>query len=201
MALESHRRVLDSTLFLLLINYLPTHVNCNVILFADDCLLYRDVNNQSDSELLQKDLTNLENREKTWQMKFNPEKCYVIHVTKKKIPLKFDYLLHNHILQPVDNSKYLGVTISNDLDWGPHINNITTKVNKILSFLRINMKNCTQLKTLRTHHLFVRLSNTLHQFGIHLNNSKYHQVEQMQRKAARYVFNDYRDRSPGTVTN
>jgi hypothetical protein len=27
------------------------------------------------------------------------------------------------------------------------------------------------------------------------------QVEQIQRKAARYVFNDYRDRSPGAVTN
>ena len=101
------------------------------------------MNNQSDSELLQKDLTNLENWEKTWQMKFNPEKCYVIHVTKKKIPFKLNYKLHNHILQPVDNSKYVGATISNDLDWGPHINNITTKDNKTLGFLRRNMKNCT----------------------------------------------------------
>ena len=94
-------------------------------------------------------VTNLENWEMTWQMKFNPEKCYVIHVTKKKIPLKFDYLLHSHILQPVDNSKYLGVTISNDRDWGPHINDITTKANKTLGFLRRNMKNCTRkVKTL-----------------------------------------------------
>jgi hypothetical protein len=116
--------VLGPTLFLLFINDSPEHVNCNVRVFADDCLLYRNLNNQSDSELLQKDLTNLENWEKTWQMKFNPEKCYVIHVTKKKIPLKFDYLLHSHILQPVKNGKYLGVTISNGLDWGPHINNI-----------------------------------------------------------------------------
>ena len=73
-------------------------------------------------------------------MKFNPEKCYVIHATKKKIPLKLNYKLHNHTLQPVDNSKYLGVTISNDLD----INNITTKANKTLGFLRRNMKNCTR---------------------------------------------------------
>jgi hypothetical protein len=40
-------------------------------------------------------------------MNFNPEKCYVIHVTKKKIPFKLNYKLHNHILQPVDNSKYV----------------------------------------------------------------------------------------------
>ena len=66
----------------------PEHVNCNVRLFADDCLLFRNVNNQSDSELLQNGLTNLENWEKTWQMQFKPEKClYVIHISKKKNPL------------------------------------------------------------------------------------------------------------------
>ena len=36
------------------------------------------MNNQSDSELLQRGLIKLGNREKTWQMKFNPVKCYVI---------------------------------------------------------------------------------------------------------------------------
>ena len=65
----------------------PKHVNCIVRLFADDCLLLRNVNNQSDSQLLQNGLTNLENWEKTWQMQFNPEKCYVIHISKKKNPL------------------------------------------------------------------------------------------------------------------
>ena len=130
-------------------------------------------------------------------MKFNPEKCYVIHVTKKKIPFKFNYKLHNHILQPVDNSKHLGLTISNDLDWGPHINNITTKANTTLGFLRRYMKNgtCTYTSPLRP---VVDYSSPV------WNPSKKQQisqVEQIQRKAARYVFNDYRDRSPGAVTN
>jgi hypothetical protein len=134
----------------------------------------------------------------TWQMKFNPEKCYVIHVTKKKIPLKFDYLLHSHILQPVDNSKYLDVTISNDLDWGPHINDITTKANKTLGFLRRNMKNCTRKVKTLTYTSLVR--PVVEYSSLVWNPSKNQQiseVEQIQRKAARYVFNDYRDRSPG----
>jgi len=33
------------------------YVNCSVRLFADDCLLYRRVNNKSDSDLLQKDIS------------------------------------------------------------------------------------------------------------------------------------------------
>ena len=58
------------------------------------------------------------------------------------------------------------------------------------------------LKTLCTHHLFVQLSNTLHQYGIHPKKTQQiSQVEQIQRKATRYVFNDYHDRSSGAVTN
>jgi hypothetical protein len=143
-------------------------------------------------------VTNLENWEMTWQMKFNPEKCYVIHVTKKKIHLKFDYLLQSHILQPVDNSKYLDVTISNDRDWGPHINDITTKANKTLGFLRRNMKNCTRKVKTLTYTSLVR--PVVEYSSLVWNPSKNQQiseVEQIQRKAARYVFNDYRDRSPG----
>jgi hypothetical protein len=37
--------------------------------------------------VLQNELTNLENWEKARQLKFNPEKCDVIRVTKKKKPL------------------------------------------------------------------------------------------------------------------
>ena len=98
--------------------------------------------------MIHKDFPNLENWEKAQQMKFNQDKCYVIHVSKKTKPLKYNYLLHKHkhihVLQQVENSNYLGVTISNYLDLGPHINNIATKSNKILGFLRRNVKNCTR---------------------------------------------------------
>jgi hypothetical protein len=40
-------------------------------LFADDCLLYRHVNSQNDSDLLQKDLSALEKWEEEWQMSFH----------------------------------------------------------------------------------------------------------------------------------
>ena len=40
-------------------------------LFADDSLLYRTIHNQTDSNLLQRDLTTLENWENKWQMSFN----------------------------------------------------------------------------------------------------------------------------------
>ena len=51
----------------------------SVRLFAADCLLYRRVFNKSDSNLLYKDLYNLEKWKNDWLMKYlyNPEKCFM----------------------------------------------------------------------------------------------------------------------------
>lgn len=194
--------VLGPTLFLLFINDLPEIVKCNSRLFADDCLLFKNVNNKNDASELQKDLSNLEKWEKDWQMKFNPEKCYVINISKKKNPLKTNYLLHNHVLESVDSSKYLGVTISKDLDWGPHINNITSKANKTIGFLRRNMRNCTRKVKNTTYTSLVRpIIEYSSPVWDPYKNNQIAQIEQVQRKAARYVFNDYRSRTPGAVTN
>ena len=44
-----------------------------------------------------------------------------------------DYSLHNQVLENV--SKYVGITVPDDLDWGQHINNVTSKATKTLGFL------------------------------------------------------------------
>ena len=61
---------------------------------------------------------------------FNPSKCQVLHVTRLKTPLPSKYFLHNTELESVSAAKYLGVTISDDLNWGTHIDNITKKPTK-----------------------------------------------------------------------
>ena len=48
--------VLGPLLFLLYINYLPDHVNSQVHLFADDCLMYHSINSDSSHNDLQQDL-------------------------------------------------------------------------------------------------------------------------------------------------
>jgi hypothetical protein len=62
-------------------------------------------------------------------MAFHPEKCNVLTITKKRNPIKFNYTLHGHSLEHVTSAKYLGCTITSDLKWGPHINNICNKAN------------------------------------------------------------------------
>jgi phage-related holin len=40
-----------------------------------------------------------------------------------------NYYIHGKQLQIVDNAKYLGLTISKNLSWNNHVNNITKKAN------------------------------------------------------------------------
>jgi hypothetical protein len=49
------------------------------------------------------------------------------------------YILKGHTLESVTTAKYLGITISKDMNWDTHINNITSKANKIIGFLRRNL--------------------------------------------------------------
>ena len=42
------------------------------------------------------------------------------------------------------DAKYLGVTLSNDLEWSKHIATMTNKANSKLSFLCSNLKGCPE---------------------------------------------------------
>ena len=53
--------------------------------------------------------------------------------------IDFNYTLHQQTLEQVQSAKYLGLTITDDLDWGQHISEITCKATKTLGFLRRNL--------------------------------------------------------------
>jgi hypothetical protein len=68
------------------INDIPGTVTSSEIkLFADDSFLFRTINNQHDSDLLQRDLTTLEDWENKWQMSFNQKMHYHQNSTEKQI--------------------------------------------------------------------------------------------------------------------
>ena len=73
-------------------------------------------------------------------MAFHPDKCNILRVTTKKSPQHFYYNMHGHILESVQSANYLGVTLSADLKWNNHIQQMTSKANKSLSFIRCNLQ-------------------------------------------------------------
>ena len=133
--------VLGPILFLIFINDLPDNINSRVRLFVDDFVLYRNIRGSEDQQLLQDDLEKLALWDEAWLMKFNVAKCHPMRVIKHP-PHKqivHGYLLHNQGLENVSSAEYLGVQITDDLDWGQHINEITSKATKTLGFLPRNM--------------------------------------------------------------
>ena len=51
----------------------------------------------------------------------------------------FDYTLHQQKLEQVQSVKYLGITITDNLDWGQHVSEISCKATKTMGFLRRNL--------------------------------------------------------------
>ena len=83
---------------------------------------------------LQEDLTSLGQWEADWQMKFNVAKCHSMRVTghQHHKHILFDYSLHNQTFENVHSAKYLGITISDNMDWGQHFSEISSKATKTL---------------------------------------------------------------------
>ena len=67
--------------------------------------------------------------------------CYIIITV---LHVLFCWIKSNQIKIKSKDAKYLGVTVSDDLEWTKHIDVITSKANSKLSFLRRNPKGCPE---------------------------------------------------------
>ena len=186
--------VLGPILFLMFINDLPDIiVHSNVRLFADDCILYKQISCIDDAQKLQTDLASLYLWAETWQMKFNTSKCHVMHITQAILhKVNFTYSLGEVPLTAVEKSKYLGVTIQSDLKWKSHILDVSARANRTLSLLRRNIRYTSP--TIRELSYFT-LVRPLLEYACSVwcpwLLQDINQLEKIQCRAARFVVNDY----------
>ena len=122
--------ILVPVLFLLYINDIC--INANLRLFAGDCILYSEIQSSQDCLSLQNDLDQLSSWSKSWQLNFNVKKCYHLGITCKKFPTLFQYTLNGLHISKVNSTRYLGVTISSNLSWNTHVDNICKNANSTL---------------------------------------------------------------------
>ena len=185
--------VLGPGLFLYYINDLQSRLTSTVRLFADDTIAYLTISNNNDAETLQKDLDKLGHWGNEWCMKFHPDKCTVLRVTNKKKIIDAKYQLHGHTLESVTYAKYLCLTFTSKLQWDQHINYITSKANKTRGFLRrnpsIRIKEQAYFTLARP---LVKYASTVWDPYTQTDINK---VEAVQRRVARYVANNHRNRS------
>lgn len=117
--------VLGPLLFLIFINDITKNISCNIKLFADDCIIYNEIISRSDHLELADSLNHLAQWCADWQMSINPKETVCMTLTRKKEPVNYVYSVNGTRLEKVEQHKYLGVTITSQLRWDSHIDQIT----------------------------------------------------------------------------
>jgi len=129
-------------------------------------------------------------------MSFNPTKCEVIRITKRRTPIIATYNIHGQDLSFVKTGKYLGVHISDTLSWNSHVAATAKKANNSLAFLRRNLTSCPQDIKAQSYKTLVRpILEYASTVWDPYTQTNVNQLEAVQRRAARFVTGNYRTTS------
>ena len=127
--------VLGPILFLLFINDLPDHIKSRILLFADDLKLIANAVNKG---IIDEDLKSLERWEDMWCLRFNLDKCKVLHISANDNPSN-KYYLDSTELVSTESEKDLGFTMDVKFDFGEHIKASLAKANKMIAWVSRNV--------------------------------------------------------------
>ena len=184
--------VLGPLMFLSFINDMQDDLVCTLRLFSDGALLYHKITYNDDTLALQRDLDKLGLWADRWQMLFNPFKCYKMSVFRSRSPVGKDYTLYNQTLVAVEQHPYLGVSLSSDLQWNPHVDKIAKKRNSSLAFVRRNLYACSE-ETKRA--AYVSLVRPYLEYATAVwdpyRQNEVENLEAIQSRAVRFIKHDY----------
>ncbi len=126
-------------------------------------------------------------------MTFNLSRCYILTISQNNKINTFLYQLCGCVLSKVPNCKYLGVTLSEDLQRATHISNICKSASSSLGSLLRNLRKCmhVRLSSESWHACFALVHSELEYsctvWNPHLTNDKYLQAG-IQQRGARFEF-------------
>ena len=127
--------VLGPLLFLIMINDIDENVQ-NVFLssFADDTRIGMAIRNSDDAKLLQEALDNVYSWARDNNMMLNSSKFELLHYDNKKNEPHMYLSSTGEFIVPSNSVKDLGVIMSNDCSFTSHIDEVISKVNKLVSW-------------------------------------------------------------------
>ena len=182
-----------SHVVLFVYKWISSDIESEIRLFADDCVCYCEIKDEEDTMELQSDIDRLGSWARKWGMRFQPVKCNMMQLTRKRInKIRASYTLEGTDLENVESIKYLGITITCDLRWNTHVSNVCTKANRTLGFLRRNLYSCPQEVKEAAYKGLVRQvldygSSVWDPPGVVLQE----ELESVQKRAARFVTGNY----------
>ena len=127
--------VLGPLLFILYVNDIPDTVNSEFYMYADDSKLLNECGN---SDVIQNDLDLLSDWSKVWLLKFNEDKCKVIHFGHDNP--QNTYTLNETPLSKAESEVDLGVTITSDSKPSEQCSKVAKKAMQRLGILKRTFK-------------------------------------------------------------
>lgn len=122
--------VLGPLLFVTYISDVSSGVRSSVAYFADDTKLFGNpIQHQ-----IEEDLRVIHEWTRKWMLRLNLDKCTVLHLGKDNPHVQ--YRLENFLIRDVNQQKDLGVLVSDDLKWEPHIASIVKKANTLIYLIQ-----------------------------------------------------------------
>jgi len=121
-------------------------------------------------------------------MSFNPSKCQLLHITKKRSTVQHDYTLHGHVLEQVPTAKYLGLNLHEQLSWNFHTDVTAKKANRTRAFIARNIHSCPKKVKAACYTTLVRpMREYATTAGAPHTVQNCHKLEQVQRRAAQFA--------------
>jgi hypothetical protein len=130
--------VLGPLLFLCYVNDMPDAVQGLIKMFADDTKFFNKVNTPSEQMSLQEDLRSLEDWSLKWQLRFNADKCMVMHLGRSNNNTTYFMHCGNNQVPLGDTTceKDLGVYVDPSMRFTKHCEMAANKANRILGLVR-----------------------------------------------------------------
>jgi len=113
--------LLAPLLFALFVNDLPSSIDSECLMFADDVKIFRRVASVDDATRLQRDIDSLYKWSADWMLSLNPLKCKSFTMTLRRTPVRFEYKVHNATLQRETVMRDLGVYLDSKLTFAQHM--------------------------------------------------------------------------------
>ena len=185
--------VLGQALFLPYINDIKDKIQSNMRVYADDTIVFREINSINVHYILQEDLDTLSEWTTTWLMDFNIIKYAILPITNKHSTSFFNHAIFGNALERVDDHWSHGVSVPHDPCCEKHCNKITTKASKTPGLLCRTLSPCSKEVNSRAHQALVRpqLEYAAEAWNPY-NITTADRLERIQRAAARFVHHDYR---------
>ena len=123
----------------------------------------------------------------------NVKICAVLSIIRKRSPRIYEYHLDNDAIPRAKEYKYLGVTVTADLRWNLHCQNVRHKASRTLGLIRRTLSPCSKVVKARAYTVLVRpqLEYASEVWNPHTVTAV-NTLEQVQRSAARFVHCDFR---------